>query len=70
MNRSLRALLTERDKARRDLEERVVSNVKQLVVPYINKLMNFTRNQYASILIDSNHVIIYIHLKNLYGVYE
>jgi len=36
--RALRALLTESDKARRDLEERVVSNVKHLVLPYTNKL--------------------------------
>ena len=39
LNRALRVLLTERDKARGDLEERVVSNIKELVVPYINKLM-------------------------------
>jgi DNA-binding NarL/FixJ family response regulator len=38
VNRALRALLTQSDKARRDLEERVLSNVKELVVPYINKL--------------------------------
>jgi DNA-binding NarL/FixJ family response regulator len=38
LNRALRALLTQRDKARRDLEEQVLSNVKELVVPYINKL--------------------------------
>jgi DNA-binding CsgD family transcriptional regulator len=38
LNRALRALVTQRDKARRDLEERVLSNVKELVVPYINKL--------------------------------
>jgi DNA repair exonuclease SbcCD ATPase subunit len=38
VNRVLRALLTQSDKARRDLEERVLSNVKELVVPYINKL--------------------------------
>jgi DNA-binding NarL/FixJ family response regulator len=31
-------LLTQRDKARRDLEERVLSNVKELVVPYADKL--------------------------------
>ena len=40
LNRSLRALLTQRDKARRDLEERVLSNVKELVTPYIHKLRN------------------------------
>ena len=38
VNRALRALLTDRDKARRDLEQRVLSNVKELVVPYIDKL--------------------------------
>jgi DNA-binding NarL/FixJ family response regulator len=38
LNRALRALLTQRDKVRRDLEERVLSNVKELVVPYIKKL--------------------------------
>jgi DNA-binding CsgD family transcriptional regulator len=38
LNRASRALLTQRDKDRRNLEERVLSNVKELVVPYINKL--------------------------------
>jgi DNA-binding CsgD family transcriptional regulator/regulator of replication initiation timing len=38
LNRALRALLTQRDKAMRDFEERVFSNVKKLVLPYINKL--------------------------------
>jgi DNA-binding NarL/FixJ family response regulator len=38
LNRALRALLTQRDKDRRNLEERVLSNVKELVVPYIKKL--------------------------------
>ncbi len=38
VNRTLRALLRQGDKARRDLEERVLSNVKELVVPYLKKL--------------------------------
>ncbi len=38
INRALRALLSQSDKTRRDLEERVLSNVKELVVPYIEKL--------------------------------
>ncbi|UCD87780.1 MAG: PAS domain S-box protein [Desulfobacterales bacterium] len=38
VNAALRVLLEGRDKARRELEERVLSNVKELVGPYINRL--------------------------------
>jgi DNA-binding CsgD family transcriptional regulator len=57
VNRALRALLTQSDKARRDLEERVLSNVKELVVPYIKKFkknsLDMQQKTYLKIL-ESN----------------
>jgi PAS domain S-box-containing protein len=38
MNTTLRVLLTERSKDKEQLEERVLHNVKELVLPYIEKL--------------------------------
>ena len=38
MNTTLRVLLTERSKDKEELEERVLYNVKELVLPYIEKL--------------------------------
>jgi PAS domain S-box-containing protein len=40
VNAALRVLLKGRDKDRADLEEKVLSNVKELVTPYIHKLRN------------------------------
>ena len=38
VNRALRALLKQRDQDKAELEEKVVANVKELVLPYVEKL--------------------------------
>ena len=38
INTALKVLLRQREKERRDLEERLVSNVKELVMPYVEKI--------------------------------
>jgi len=40
LNAALRVLLNQRDKDRNDLEEAILSNVKVLILPYIDKIKN------------------------------
>ena len=69
LHRSLRALLTQRDKARRDLEERILSNVKELVLPYIKKLgknsLGMQQRTYLKILQSNLNDIVSPFVHNL-----
>jgi DNA-binding CsgD family transcriptional regulator/putative methionine-R-sulfoxide reductase with GAF domain len=57
LNTALRVLLRKRDEDKADLEEKVLSNMKELVEPYVERLMKSGLNErqkaYASIL-ESN----------------
>jgi PAS domain S-box-containing protein len=44
-NTALRVLLSQREKDQRELEERVVANVNQLVLPYVRKLKGMRSNE-------------------------
>lgn len=43
VNTALRVLLTQRDEDKKELEDRLLSNVKKLVMPYIEKLKRISR---------------------------
>jgi PAS domain S-box-containing protein len=45
MNTALRVLLRQREEDQRELEERIVSNVKELVLPYVHKLKGMHLNE-------------------------
>ena len=45
MNTTLRVLLKQRETDQKELEERIVGNVKELVLPYINKLKKMHLNE-------------------------
>jgi PAS domain S-box-containing protein len=54
MNTALRVLLRQRDEDQKELEERIVSNVNELVLPYVHKLkgmhLNETQTSYLEIV--------------------
>jgi len=56
LNAALRVLLKQRDKDRNEFEETILTNVKVLILPYINKIKNHTNPigiSYVNVL-DSN----------------
>jgi DNA-binding CsgD family transcriptional regulator len=69
VNTALRVLLKRRDEDKRELEENVLSNVKELVVPFLKKVKNSQLNpkQLSNInIVESNlNEIISPFLRNL-----
>lgn len=61
VNTALRVLLRQREKDKRELEERVVSNVRQLVTRYIDKMKQTHLNDHQRTLLG----IIESHLKDV-----
>lgn len=61
VNTALRVLAAQREKDRRELEERVVSNVRQLVMRYIDKMKETRLNDHQMTLLG----IIESHLKDV-----
>jgi PAS domain S-box-containing protein len=57
-NTALRVLLAQREEDQRELEKRVVANVKQLVLPYVRKLkgMRLNENQMNCLEIVETHL--------------
>lgn len=45
-NTALKVLLQQRDENKKDLEENIVTNVKELIVPYVEKLKKTMLNEY------------------------
>jgi PAS domain S-box-containing protein len=58
MNTALRVLLRQREEDQRELEERIVSNVKELVLPYVRKLkgMHLNEGQMSYLEIVETHL--------------
>jgi len=57
MNAALKILLEKRDEDKKELEEKVMTNIKELVLPYVTKLKNTKLNDRQEIfadLIESN----------------
>ncbi|MDO9112007.1 MAG: LuxR C-terminal-related transcriptional regulator, partial [Desulfatirhabdiaceae bacterium] len=61
VNTALRVLVEQREKDKRELEERVVSNVRQLVTRYIDKMKETHLNEHQRTLLG----IIESHLKDV-----
>jgi DNA-binding CsgD family transcriptional regulator len=61
VNTALRVLVAQREKDKRELEERVVSNVRQLVMRYIDKMKETRLNDHQMTLLG----IIESHLKDV-----
>ena len=68
-NTALRVLLQHKDKNRKALEEKVITNVKKLTLPYIEKLKTLKLNEsqmtYVNIIEDHLKDIISPFLRNL-----
>ena len=62
VNTALRVLLKRRDEDKTELEEKVLANVKELVVPYVERLkksrLDTKQTAYLSILDSNLHVIV------------
>jgi DNA-binding CsgD family transcriptional regulator len=58
MNTALRVLLRQRDEDREELEQRIVSNVKELILPYVRKLkkMHLDEAQMSYLEIVETHL--------------
>ena len=52
MNSALEILLKKRDENKKELEEKVLTNIKELVLPYITKLKNTGLNHRQEIFAD------------------
>jgi PAS domain S-box-containing protein len=52
MNAALKILLEKRDEDKRELEEKVMTNIKELVLPYVSKLKNAGLNDRQEIFAD------------------
>ncbi len=61
MNSALKILLDKRDEDKKELEEKVMTNIKELVLPYILKLKNTGLNQRQEIYAD----IIQSHMEEI-----
>ena len=72
-NTALRVLLKRRDEDKKELEEKVLSNVKELIFPYLEKLKRSELNQrqetYASILESNLADIISPFLRRISSAY-
>jgi PAS domain S-box-containing protein len=73
INTTLTVLLKNRDTDRRDLEEQVVGNVKQLAVPFVHKLkksgLNSVQKNYLAVLEDILNDIIAPFLRTVSAQY-
>jgi len=73
INTALRVLLKRRDEDKKELEEKVLSNVKELVVPYLEKLekteLNDSQKTYVGILESNLNDIISPFLRTLSSTY-
>ena len=73
VNIALRVLLKRRDEDKTELEEKVLSNVKELVVPYLEKLgktgLNASQKTYVDILESNLNDIISPFLRTLSSTY-
>ena len=73
-NTALKILLKQREQDKEDLEDKVLSNVKELILPYIEKLENtrLDRNQetYLEILNANINEIISPYLKKLSAQFQ
>jgi len=73
-NTALKILLKQREQDKEELEEKVLANIKELVLPYIEKLKNgrLDKNQeiYLHILESNIHDIISPYLKKLSAHYQ
>jgi PAS domain S-box-containing protein len=73
VNTALRVLLKKRDEDKTELEEQVLSNVKELVVPYLEKLektgLNASQKTYVGILESHLNDIISPFLRTLSSTY-
>ncbi len=69
VNTALRVLLTQRDEDKKELEDRLLSNVKELVMPYVEKLKKLSRTSEQTACLDvletSLNDIISPFLKNI-----
>jgi DNA-binding CsgD family transcriptional regulator len=57
MNTALKILLDKRDKDKKELEEKIMTNIKELVLPYVTKLKNTgldVRQEIYADIIQSN----------------
>jgi len=52
VNTALKVLLKQRDEDKKELEEKVIANVKKLVFPYIEKLNNSRLNNQQAVYLD------------------
>jgi PAS domain S-box-containing protein len=55
MNTALKILLEKRDEDKKELEEKIMTNVKELVLPYVTKLKNTDLNDRQEIFADIIH---------------
>jgi PAS domain S-box-containing protein len=74
VNRALRVLLKQRDRDRTEVEEKVMANVKELVVPYVEKLRKHASDMkqmaYLNILESNLRNIIAPFTHKLYSKYS
>ena len=61
MNTALKVLLRQREEDQRDMEERIVSNIKELVLPYIHKLKGMHLNEAQASYVE----IVETHLNHI-----
>lgn len=61
MNTALRVLLNQKNEDQRELEERIMSNVNELVLPYVHKLKTMSLNEEQMSYLE----IIETHLKDI-----
>lgn len=61
MNTALRVLLRQRDEDQKELEERIVSNVNELVLPYVHQLKRMHLNEAQMSYLE----IVEMHLKDI-----
>ena len=52
VNAALKVLLKQRDEDKKEFEEKIIANVKQLVFPYIDKLNNSRLNERQAVYLD------------------
>ena len=73
MNSALKVLLKHREKDRTNLKERILSNVKELVLPYVQTLksspLNVKQIAYVDIIESNLNTIISPFLQNLSSKY-
>ncbi len=72
LNAALRVLLRQRDEDRNDLEEKILSNIKTLILPYIERMKNHTDSKgisYVNVIESNLKEIISPFAKKLFNKY-